>query len=162
MVDKDKISGFVDGEMDGRDERAVYNAVKHSPEALETLRHYHVIGDVVRSEARPGLSRDRFRAALDKEPTVIAPKASFGKRSLDGSWMKIAASFAVVAVVGWLGVSENSPVDVRIAKRDFVSQQQQVALEEAYDEAISEYLAAHRQVSPRGLGSGALDDSSGE
>jgi negative regulator of sigma E activity len=43
MVDKDKISGFVDGEMDGRDERTVYNAVKQSPEALETWRHYHVI-----------------------------------------------------------------------------------------------------------------------
>ena len=160
MVDKEKISGLVDGEMDERNELSAYNAVKHSSEALETWRRYHIIRDVVRAEAKPGLPLDRFKAALDKEPTVIAPRGF--KRSVDASWMKIAASFAVIAVVGWLGVAENSPVEVRIAKRDFVAQQQQVALEEAYDEAISEYLAAHRQVSPRGLGSSALDGSSGE
>lgn len=162
MVDKEKISGLVDGEMDERNELSAYNAVKHSSEALETWRRYHIIRDVVRAEAKPGLSLGRFKAALDKEPTVIAPRVRGFKRSVDASWMKIAASFAVIAVVGWLGVAENSPVEVRIAKRDFVAQQQQVALEEAYDEAISEYLAAHRQVSPRGLGSSALDGSSGE
>ena len=162
MVENEKISGLVDGEMDDRSEAATYKAVKHSSEALETWRRYHVIGDVVRSEARSGLSRDRFKAALDKEPIVIAPKTGFFRRVVDVSWMKVAASFVVMGFVGWLGVSENSPVDIRIAKRDFVSQQQQVALEEAYDEAISEYLAAHRKVNPRGLGSSALDGSSGE
>jgi hypothetical protein len=72
------------------------------------------------------------------------------------SWMKIAASVAVMGLVGWVGVSDNSPIDVQVAKRNFMAEQQQVALEEAYDEAISEYLAAHQQVNPRGLGSSAL------
>lgn len=162
MVENEKISGLVDGEMDESSEAVAYKAVKQSSEALDTWRRYHVIGDVVRSEGRAGLSHERFKAALEKEPTVIAPKSRFVKRVMDTSWMKVAASFAVMAFVGWLGVSENSPYDVRIAKRDFVSQQQQVALEEAYDEAISEYLAAHRQVSPRGLSSSALDEISGE
>lgn len=162
MVDNEKVSGLVDGEMDENGEMLVYKAVKQSPEALETWRTYHVIGDVVRGEGRPGLSRDRFMAALEQEPTIVAPKTRAVSRIPDASWMKVAASFAIVAVIGWLGVSENSPVDVRIAKRDFVSQQQQVALEEAYDEAISEYLTAHRKVSPRGLGSRALDDNIGE
>ena len=76
--------------------------------------------------------------------------------------MKIAASFSVMAVVGWLGIAENSPVEVRIAKRDFVSQEQQIALEEVYEAGITEYLAAHEQVNPRGLSSGALVDKSDE
>ena len=55
MVDKEKISGLVDGEMDERNELSAYNAVKHSSEALETWRRYHIIRDVVRAEAKPGL-----------------------------------------------------------------------------------------------------------
>jgi len=57
-----------------------------------------------------------------------------------------------------LGISDQSPLDVHVAVKDFSSQDQQVALEAAYDEAIAEYLAVHQQVSPRSLGGGALPD----
>ncbi|MEJ6563725.1 MAG: sigma-E factor negative regulatory protein [Burkholderiales bacterium] len=162
MVNKEHISGLMDGEMGGEQEAAAYQAIKKSVDAREVWRTYHVIGDVIRSEGRAGLSQSRFHEALAAEPTLVAPMISRIKKPTEYSWMKIAASFAVMAVVGWLGVAENSPVEVRIAKRDFVSQEQQVALEEVYEAGIAEYLAAHEQVNPRGLSSGALLNKSDE
>ena len=162
MVDKEHISGFMDGEMGGDQEAATYQAIKKSADSKEVWRAYHVIGDVIRSEGRAGLSQSRFHEALAAEPTLVAPLISRIKKSTEYYWMKIAASFAVMAVVGWLGIAENSPVEVRIAKRDFVSQEQQIALEEVYEAGITEYLAAHEQVNPRGLSSGALVDKSDE
>ena len=156
MVENEKISGLVDGEMDEAQEATIYSEIKSSADAKEVWRTYHVIGDVMRGEGRSGIAQKRFSKALAAEPTVIAPRLRISKKPMGYSWMKIAASVAVMGLVGWVGVSDNSPIDVQVAKRNFMAEQQQVALEEAYDEAISEYLAAHQQVNPRGLGSSAL------
>ncbi|MDA0237501.1 MAG: sigma-E factor negative regulatory protein [Proteobacteria bacterium] len=162
MVDEEHISSLMDGELEEQQEAVTYQALKKSPHFREVWRAYHVIGDVIRSEGRAGLSKSRFHEVLDAEPTIVAPLLSRIKKPAEHSWMKIAASFAAVAVVGWLGISNNSPIDVRIAKRDVASQEQQLALEEVYDEAIAEYLAAHKQFNPRGLNSSALVDQTDE
>jgi len=160
MVNKEDVSEFVDGEVSDAREDSLYRSVRSSSEGTDTWREYHLIGDLIRSEGRPGLSMEKFREALDAEPTVISarvrsPKSS--RNSLD-KFSKIAASFAIFAIVGWLGVSDQSPLDVHVAVKDFSAQDQQVALEAAYDEAIAEYLAVHQQASPRSLGGGALPD----
>ena len=160
MVNKEDVSEFVDGEVSDAREDSLYRSIRSSSEAADTWREYHLIGDLIRGEGQPGLSMDKFREALDAEPTVISarvrsPKSS--RNSLD-KFSKIAASFAIFAVVGWLGVSEQSPLDVHVAVKGFSAQDQQVALEAAYDEAIAEYLAVHQQASPRSLGGGALPD----
>ena len=156
MVENEKISGLVDGEMDKDQEAKTYHSIKGSSDAKEVWRTYHVIGDVMRAEGRSGIAHKRFTEALAAEPTVMAPRMRLAKKPLGYSWMKIAASVAVMGFVGWIGVSDNSPIDVQVVKRNFMAEEQQVALEEAYDEAIDEYLAAHQQVNPRGLGSSAL------
>tara|TARA_B110000037_G_C16857313_1_gene398483 strand:+ start:127 stop:615 length:489 start_codon:yes stop_codon:yes gene_type:complete len=156
MVNKEYISGLIDGEVGDEQEAVTYQSLKKSSQARDVWRTYHVVGDVIRSEARSGLSQSRFHEALDAEPTVVAPLMNRVKKPIEQSWMKIVASFAVIGVVGWLGIADNSPFDVRIALRDFVAQEQQVALENIYDEAITEYLAAHQQVNPRGVGASVL------
>jgi len=160
MVNKEDVSEFVDGEVSDAREDSLYRSIRSSSDGTDTWREYHLIGDLIRSEGQPGLSMEKFREALDAEPTVISarvrsPKSS--RNSLD-KFSKIAASFAIFAVVGWLGVSDQSPLDVHVAIKDFSAQDQQVALEAAYDEAIAEYLAVHQQASPRSLGGGALPD----
>ena len=160
MVNKEDVSEFVDGEVSDAREDSLYRSIRSSSEGTDTWREYHLIGDLIRSQGQPGLSMEKFREALDAEPTVISarvrsPKSS--RNSLD-KFSKIAASFAIFAIVGWLGVSEQSPLDVHVAVKDFSAHDQQVALEAAYDEAIAEYLAVHQQVSPRSLGGGALPD----
>jgi len=159
-VNKEDVSEFVDGEVSDAREDSLYRSIRSSSEGTDAWREYHLIGDLIRSEGQPGLSMEKFREALDAEPTVISarvrsPKSS--RNSLD-KFSKIAASFAIFAIVGWLGVSEQSPLDVHVAVKDFSAQDQQVALEAAYDEAIAEYLAVHQQASPRSLGGGALPD----
>lgn len=160
MVNKEDLSEFVDGEVSDVREESLYRSIRSSDEGADTWREYHLIGDLIRGEGQPGLSMDKFREALHAEPTVISAKARNPKstRNTLDRFSKIAASFAIFAVVGWLGISDQSPLDVHVAVKDFSAQDQQVALEAAYDEAIAEYLAVHQQVSPRSLGGGALPD----
>lgn len=155
MVDKEKISVFVDGEVNDIEEVGTYKAVKGSSDAKDTWNTYHVIGDVLREEARAGTSRDRFKSALDNEPTIIGKKIRVVQtKRWNNQWLKLAASFGFMALVGWFSTSENSPLDVRIAVKDYAAQKQQLALEDAYDEAIREYLDEHQKVSPLGLNTG--------
>jgi negative regulator of sigma E activity len=160
MVNKEDLSEFVDGEVSDVREESLYRSIRSSDEGADTWREYHLIGDLIRGEGQPGLSMDKFREALHAEPTVISARARSPKstRNTLDRFSKIAASFAIFAVVGWLGISDQSPLDVHVAVKDFSAQDQQVALEAAYDEAIAEYLAVHQQVSPRSLGGGALPD----
>lgn len=160
MVNKEDLSEFVDGEVSDVREESLYRSIRSSNESADTWREYHLIGDLIRGEGQPGLSMDKFREALHAEPTVISARASSPKSSRNtlDKFGKIAASFAIFAVVGWLGISDKSPLDVHVAVKDFSAQDQQVALEAAYDGAIAEYLAVHQQVSPRSLGGGALPD----
>jgi sigma-E factor negative regulatory protein RseA len=160
MVNKEDLSEFVDGELSDVREESLYRSIRSSDESADTWREYHLIGDLIRGEGQPGLSMDKFREALYAEPTVISARARSPKsnRNTLDKFSKIAASFAIFAVVGWLGISDQSPLDVHVAIKDFSAQDQQVALEAAYDEAIAEYLAVHQQVSPRSLGGGALPD----
>ncbi|MBT6531264.1 MAG: sigma-E factor negative regulatory protein, partial [Betaproteobacteria bacterium] len=74
MVENEKISGLVDGEMDDAQEAKIYSGVKNSADAREVWRTYHVIGDVMRGEGRSGIAQKRFSQALAAEPTVIAPR----------------------------------------------------------------------------------------
>ena len=160
MVNKEDLSEFVDGEVSDVREESLYRSIRSSEESADTWREYHLIGDLIRGEGQPGVSMNKFREALQAEPTVISARARIPKNSRNtlDKFSKIAASFAIFSVVGWLGISDQSPLDVHVAVKDFSAQDQQVALEAAYDEAIAEYLAVHQQVSPRSLGGGALPD----
>lgn len=99
----ERISALMDGELEIEDQDAELRRIKGNEDLMLNWETYHLIGDVLRQERVLGAGfSDRFRAALAKEPTVLAPRpvASARKSRLYG--LSAAASVAGVAVVGWL------------------------------------------------------------
>jgi len=157
MVSKEKVSGLVDGEF-GEEFDQVVDEIHSSDDFREAWYSYHLIGDVLNKTGEDGASLDRFRRALEAEPTVIAPKARAKESEVWNPFVRIAASISFVGVLGWYVVSDLSPVEVSVAWKNPELTNSQIALESAYDEAIADYLAAHNQVAPRVAGPGMIPE----
>ena len=71
---KDRISEFMDGELDDRSAAEVINALGRDGEARDAWRTYHLIGDALRDSSllSAGFTA-RVARALQAEPTVLAP-----------------------------------------------------------------------------------------
>ncbi|HEV7478400.1 MAG TPA: sigma-E factor negative regulatory protein, partial [Burkholderiales bacterium] len=99
---KDRISQLMDGELDERSAADAIKACGQDAEALQIWRTYHLISDAMRDSRvlSAGFSM-RFAERLEAEPTVLAPQR---KRAESRTWFaaSAAASFAAVALVGWL------------------------------------------------------------
>ncbi|MDP8568017.1 sigma-E factor negative regulatory protein [Methylophilus aquaticus] len=138
---KQQLSALIDGEADIERCEHVFLAAKSTGEVAEAWRHYHVIRDVMRDELfvqSSDMSR-RIMAAIDDEPTVLAPAATmvaskvthirpqFGKYT----W-SIAASVAAAFFVGLFVVSQSG-----------VSEPVQIA-----DNDADQYVMAHHNYAP--------------
>lgn len=101
--DGELISALLDGEIDlDSHQGQVTRVLDADPVALDMFGRYRLIGDLMRDEASsitPVI--DRVRAALDNEPTVLAPPPPAGRKS----WLTpivgvaVAASVAAAAVM---------------------------------------------------------------
>jgi hypothetical protein len=161
MVSKEKVSSLVDGDLvEGLDE--LVDEIHTSEEFREAWYSYHLIGDVLNKTGEDGASLDRFRKALEAEPTVIAPRVRVKKTEAWNPFVRIAASISFVGFLGWYVVSDLSPVEVSVAWKNPEVTSSQIALESAYDEAIADYLAAHNRVAPRVTGPGMIPEVVGE
>lgn len=144
MVERERISAFMDGEL-GEDEVDGQVRRLKSDEHAADWATYHLIGDVLRGE-RTHLSADftaRFRAALAEEPTVLAPpSAAPRKRSLQWYAMSAAASVAGIAVVGWLAFVQQP------GGADGTGGGSSVAAVAQAGPEVGEYLRVHQEVSP--------------
>src|SRR5688572_33045265 len=71
---RDRISEFMDGELDDRAAGQVIDALGRDGEALETWRLYHLIGDTLRDSRllSPGFTA-RVARQLAAEPAQAAP-----------------------------------------------------------------------------------------
>ena len=72
----EKISAFMDGEVDGVQVQGQITRLKEDAVLRESWDAYHLIGDTLRGE-RKLMSRDfteKFRIQLATEPTVLAPR----------------------------------------------------------------------------------------
>ena len=151
----EEISRLMDGELDTHaSEQAIRDC--GSPEGKQSWACYHMIGEVLRE----GASRDfdvsaRVMAALDKEPTVLAPRALQPKPRPMHSFGRIAlaAAASVATVLQGMPGASTAPA---VAKNDGVTMQTNAPVAQASHEAlteptyaaieVNEYLAAHRQV----------------
>ena len=123
-------------------------------EALEAWRTYHLISDSLRDTRilSSGFSA-RFAGRMALEPTILSPASipqHAAKRPYYRAPLSAAASFAAVALVGWLAFQAFGP------------QGQQTAQNKAQDSArapvaaivpmpgeLNDYLLAHQNYSPR-------------
>jgi sigma-E factor negative regulatory protein RseA len=146
---KDRISAFMDGELDDRAAGEVIDAMGRDGEGRAAWRSYHLIGDALRDSRL--LSADftgRVARQLAAEPTVLRPRRL---QPQPRTWYALAASAAAVALLGWLAFApQPSPVAP-------VAQQAPAVAQAApakpalvpLPSGASDYLLAHQAFSPR-------------
>jgi sigma-E factor negative regulatory protein RseA len=155
---KEQISALMDGELERREAAGAIGALESAGEAREAWRAYHLIGDTIRDTRMlsAGFS-GRVIAAIDKEPTVLAPRPSLLTRPVAmPAWSALAASLAAVGFVGWVAFSPSetskAPEAAVVLPKPTV---QEASALVAPPEAANDYLRAHQGYSPRNSFQGA-------
>lgn len=154
---KSKISAMMDGELSHDEIAEPLRSMREDPEALQSWRDYHLIGDALRDAG--GLSSDfsaRFAARLEEEPTVFAP-ASVPRRLPEQRrhWVALsaAASVAAVTLVGWLAFAPQQEIAPRsgpIAQTATTVASPAVEVQNVpLPSETNDYLLAHQNYSPR-------------
>jgi len=147
---KDRISQLMDGELDDRSAAEAIKACGQGGDALDTWRTYHLISDAMRDSRvlSAGFSA-RVMQRLEAEPTVLAPQRA---RAESRTWFALsaAASFAAVALVGWLAFAPQPSVAPQVAQTPKpAAEAPQAAAAAMTPSAANEYLLAHQGFSPR-------------
>jgi|SRR5687768_1863378 sigma-E factor negative regulatory protein RseA len=142
---RDRISEFMDGELDDRAAGQVVDALGRDGEALETWRLYHLIGDTLRDSRllSPGFTA-RVARQLAAEPAHAAP-ARLPRQPR--TWYALAAGLAAVALVGWLAFApqQTAVAPVAVHQPAVIAKPALVPL----PSGANDYLLAHQQFSPR-------------
>jgi sigma-E factor negative regulatory protein RseA len=149
---KDRISALMDGELDDRSASELIGNLAHGSENADAWREYHVIRDALRGTAplSEGFSA-RVAWKLADQPTVLAPqRARPGLASDSPRWFTlsaVAASFAAVALVGWLAFAPQQPAPAPLVAKVLppVEKPNMVPM----PSSANDYLLAHQGFSPR-------------
>ena len=139
-----ELSSLMDGELDEQEAGRAIKSCCGSLEMTQAWATYHVIGEVLRGEVVvQRASTMRLMAALEKEPTVLAPQR---QRGMGEGAMRVAfavaASVATVSVVAWIGLTGRPDATPAV-----VASTPATALRSTgVPMAVNEYLTVHRQV----------------
>lgn len=145
----EKISAFMDGEIDRSEAGGQVTRLKEDPHLRATWDTYHLIGDTLRGE-KLSLSRDftaNVSARLADEPTVLAPRSRAPLQATARRFaLPVAAAVGGMAFVAWLAVFNNpfAPQKETLAAKSppAMAMKTQVANGE-----VNDYLLAHQQFS---------------
>jgi sigma-E factor negative regulatory protein RseA len=98
---KQKISQWMDGELEGPDAERMVSALREEGEVRRAWRTYHLIGDALRdTQLLSPRFDERIAASLAQEPTVLAPAATPAGRS----WRRyLAPAATAAAAAGFVG-----------------------------------------------------------
>ena len=146
-----ELSSLVDSELDEQEAGRAINACCGSVELKQAWVAYHVIGEVMRGEGAPRRSSTaRIVAALEKEPTVLAPRKRVGEGAKRVAFA-VAASVATVSVVAWMGLQGRpdaaAPTSAKApGEAPSLALGTQVPRSAGVPIAVSDYLTVHRQV----------------
>lgn len=148
---KTRISALMDGELEAHEIASTFDALRRDPSLREEWSDFHCVREALRSESAGATDiTARVLAALENEPTVLMPVAA-RRTAWRHPLMALAASFAGIAVVGWVGfggtdmkfaqpeavASLTNATNVAHVKLATVSVQKK-------DSRLSEYVVAHQ------------------
>jgi sigma-E factor negative regulatory protein RseA len=166
----ERISVLMDGELDDEQADVELDRLREDPELRSVWHAYHAIGDALRGEVMLSSGfESRLRAALEAEPTVLAPRRRNSARRVRFYALSAAASLAGVAAVAWLAlvnqpggpagggaqIAQSAPELERTDDfRAGVGNEAVVA--QGGSTVAEEYLMAHQQYSPTPVVSGAV------
>ena len=149
---KDRISALMDGELDDKSASELIGNLAHGSEHAQAWRAYHLIRDAMRGTAplSDGFSA-RVAWKLVDEPTVLAPRRTRPGLAPDSPrWFTlsaIAASFAAVALVGWLAFAPQQPAPAPVLAK--VQPPVEKPAMVPMPTSANDYLLAHQGFSPR-------------
>lgn len=111
---KDELSALMDDALDSQEAASALDQLARNADLRQDWETYHLIGDSLRqgAEPAPSLAPDftsRVMAALDDEPTVLAPRTPMRRPSLLRHALPLAASIMGVGAVAWVAVTLQSP-----------------------------------------------------
>jgi sigma-E factor negative regulatory protein RseA len=142
-----ELSSLMDGELDAKEaERAIRGCCGN--ELLKRKwQDYHVIGEAMRGEHPCSLvSTGRILAALEREPTVLAPRRRLAQHAGRIAFAA-AASVATVAVVSWVGMQgRGAPEGPALAHTGPQGAGTTVVATTAVPLNVHDYVVVHRQV----------------
>jgi sigma-E factor negative regulatory protein RseA len=161
----EKISQLMDGELDGQECGAHIRRLTAQPDLARRWDQYHLIRDVLRSEA--GTRVDlvaSVRARLEAEPTVLAPRRRVQEMTA-GYAVPVAAAVAGIVIGGmWNALTQGpSPVATQAstqAKTSLVAAPSPKAtpltpVTRQASGQVKEYILAHQEFSPTSAMQGA-------
>jgi sigma-E factor negative regulatory protein RseA len=149
---KDRISALMDGELDEKSAAEVIGNLTRGSENAEAWRAYHLVRDALRGTAplSEGFSA-RVAWKLAEEATVLAPQRTRPRAASDSPrWFTLsaaAASFAAVALVGWLAFAPQQPAPAPVLAKAPAAQAKPVIV--PMPSSANDYLLAHQGFSPR-------------
>lgn len=145
----EKISALMDNELDGQDGHQAMLRLGDTAEARECWATYHLIGDVMRGQHAAVDVSTRVAAALESEPTVLAPRRNDRPSRAMTFALSAAASLSAIAVVGWMAFSTQTTTQPAVELAAAVAPAAEPQLVSApANGAVNEYLLAHQGVSP--------------
>ena len=98
---KQKISEWMDGELQGPEAERLLAGLREDGEARQAWRTYHLIGDSLRdTRVLSPRFAERMAASLSQEPTVLAPAAAVVERTWRRYLVPAAAGVAAAGFVG--------------------------------------------------------------
>lgn len=143
---KEKLSAFMDGE--AGDVRVIESLRQHD-EARSSWMSYHLIRDVINQHYVTGAHAlsARVSAALDNEPTILAPRRWFKSKKVlrHASGAAIAATIAAVAILV-VRQTPQIPQDIpHFAVGPITTQP--VRLTTAAENKLNSYIVSHNEYS---------------
>lgn len=152
---KTRISALMDGELEQHEVVETLQALRHNEDLRREWNDGQLIGAALRGERRLDLDvTARVMAALDMEPTVMAPaarRAPAWQRPL----LALAASAAGVAVVAWLVLTPDGSGLPAVASGLAAAKSGPVVAQAQSTPRLQEYLVAHQAYAPSGVIGGA-------
>jgi sigma-E factor negative regulatory protein RseA len=108
---KTRLSGLMDGELSEHEGQVLFAALRQDDELRGRWLEYQLIGDTLKGEKDLDIELTAaVMAALEAEPTVLAPRTSLRHDAWHRTALALAATLAGVAVVGWLALSTGQSV----------------------------------------------------
>ena len=137
---------MVDSELDEQEAGRAIKACCGNDGLKQAWVEYHLIGEVMRGEgASQRTSTARIMAALEKEPTVLAPRKRMGEGAKRVAFA-VAASVATVSVVAWMGLQGRPDAAAPTSAKAPGEAPSLASRSAGVPIAVSDYLTVHRQV----------------
>lgn len=156
---RERLSALVDGELANLEAVEMLDRLSRETELKQLWERYHLVSDVMRNDF-PSVARvdlvDRVRQSLDAEPVAIRPARRLPVSLKPVAGLALAASIAVVAVLGFRGylgagqldaqaVAQSAPVEAPGMRWDVDRP--------GVEQRLNAYLVNHNGRTGNGMGS---------